>query len=133
MQLKPIAVITVLLLIVAALSVAGCTINLPSTSSPTPTPTSTPIPAVSTPTPPADYSSYYNKLWERSGFIVERQFTKSTNARGNDVYMGIMRNTSLPQGRGVTTVIELTSSKAQSRQLYDKAVDDKSGRIYISL
>jgi len=37
MQLKSITVIIVLLLVVASLSVAGCTVGLPGTSSPTPT------------------------------------------------------------------------------------------------
>jgi hypothetical protein len=37
--------------------------------------------------------------------------------------MGVMRNTSLSQG--VTTVIELTKSKAEAKQLFDKAVPDK--------
>jgi len=39
--------------------------------------------------------------------------------------MGVMRNTSLPQGTGVTTVIELTKSQSESKQVYDKAVAAK--------
>ena len=58
--------------------------------------------------------------------IVERQFTKSTNERGNDVYMGVMRNATLSQSNaGVTTVMELTKSQAEAKQLYDKYVADK--------
>lgn len=105
--------IIVLSLVVASLLVAGCTSNTSSTaSSPTPTPTT-------------DLLSYYTKIWEGNGKIIERNFTKSTNVRGNDEYTGIVRNTSLPQGSGVTTVIELTKSQSESKQLYDKAVADK--------
>lgn len=57
--------------------------------------------------------------------IVERPFTKSTNERGNDVSMGIMRNTSLSQGLAVTTVEELMKSQAESKQLYDKYISQK--------
>ena len=107
------------------MSVAGCTVGLPTASSPTPSPTPTPT---STPTPPADYSSMYTKYWEGNGMIVERPFTQSTNERGNDVYMGIMRNTSLSQGQGVTTVEELMKSQAESKQLYDKYISQKQSQ-----
>jgi hypothetical protein len=119
-MLKKLAVIA--LVIVASLLVAGCTTNTSSSSTPTPTPTPT---STSTSTSNLDYSSYYQKLWEGSGMIVERTFTKSTNVRGNDVYLGIMRNATLSQGTGVTTVMELTKSKNESTQLYDKYVSDK--------
>jgi hypothetical protein len=126
-MIKKVAVIA--LIIVASLSVAGCTVGLPSTSSPTPTPT--PAPPVTTPTPIADYSSQYQKIWERSGFIVERPFTKSTNVRGNDVYMGVMRNTSLSQGSSVTVIEELTKSKTEAKQLYDRNIADKTNEGFV--
>jgi hypothetical protein len=72
MQLKPIAAITVLSLLVASLLVSGC-IN---TTSPSPTPT--PSQTVTTPTPPADFSSYFGELWESDIAIVVRPLTKST-------------------------------------------------------
>ena len=128
MRFKSITAIIVLSLVVASLLVAGCTIGPTSTSSPTPTSTLTPTP---TTTAPADLSSYFQKLWEGSGFIVERPFTKSTNARGNDVYTGVMRNTSLSQGSGVTTVEELTKSQSEVKQVYDKAVADKKSEGFI--
>ena len=39
--------------------------------------------------PFADFSSYFGELWESHIAIVVRPFTKSTNARGNDVYKGV--------------------------------------------
>ena len=71
---------------------------------------------------PADYSSYYNRLWEGSGMIVDRPFSKSTSVRGNDVYMGIIRNATQPQAVGITTVEELTKSQNESKQLYDQYI-----------
>lgn len=105
---------------VAALSVAGCTVGLPGTSSPTPTPTPTPT---STPIPtPVDYGSVLTKQNEAGAGIMERPFTKSTNERGNDVYKGVGRNASLPGAPSITWVIELTKSEAEAKQLYDKYV-----------
>lgn len=119
-MIRKVAAIAALLMI-ASLSVTGCT--FPISTGPSPTPTS--APTVTTVTPPADYSSYFNKNWESSGMIVERLFTKSINARGNDVYMGIMRNTSLSQGNSVTVVEEFTKSQAEAKQVYDQYVVQK--------
>jgi len=113
MQLKLVAVIVVL--VVASLLVAGCTVGLPSTSSPTPTPTPTP-------TATTDYSSILTKDAESSNFIMERAYTKSTNERGNDVYKGVGRNATLPGSTSVTLVTELTKSEAEAKQVYDKGV-----------
>jgi hypothetical protein len=45
--------------------------------------------------------------------------------RGNDVYKGVTRNTSLPESSEETIVIELTTSQAQAKQLYDQTVAQK--------
>jgi hypothetical protein len=57
MQLKPIAAIIVLSLVVASLLVAGCTVNVPSTSTPTPT-----VKATLAATPAASAASYALKV-----------------------------------------------------------------------
>jgi hypothetical protein len=110
----------VMLVMITLLSVAGC-INIVSPSA-TPTPTSTPT---STPTPPVDYSSALDKLFESGNAIMERDFTKSTNERGNDVYKGVLRNATLPGSQSVTVVIETTKSQAEAKQVYDMATRDK--------
>ncbi len=125
MEKKLLAVIV--LILIASLSVAGCTVGLPGTSSPTPTPTPISSPTVSTPTPQADYGSFFDKFFESGNAITERPFTKSANARGNDVYKGIVRNSSLPESYKMTTVIELMSSKTEAKSLYDQTVAQKIG------
>ncbi len=52
-------------------------------------------------------------------------FTKGMNARGNDFYKGVTRNSSLPESDAVTNVIELTKSQAEAKQLYDQTVSQK--------
>jgi thiol-disulfide isomerase/thioredoxin len=84
-----------------------------------------PTATAATPTPAADLSSYYNKYWESGNGIVERPFTKSTNARGNDVYKGVVRSTAQSQSMDFTLVVELTNTKDQAVQLYDKAIADR--------
>jgi hypothetical protein len=108
-----------MLAIVGSLSIAGCTVNLPSTSSATPTPTSTP-------TPPADYSSYFNTAFTSGNSIMVQPFTKGTNDRGDAVYEGVGRNSSLPESSDMTIVIELTQSQAEAKQLYDQTVAQKT-------
>ena len=103
---------------IASLSVAGC-----FAATPTPVPPS-PIPTV-TPTPSADYSSYYTSTWQGASFIVTQPFTKSTNVRGNDIYLGIMKNATLSDAPPVTTVMELTTGEAQAKQVYDNYVAAK--------
>jgi hypothetical protein len=141
--------VIVAFVMVASLSVAGCTVSLPSTSSETPTPSLYPTPSIyyptpnSTPTPistitpistatpiSVDYSAYYNKRWESGNGIVERPFTKSTNVRGNDVYKGIVRNTSQPTSKSETIVIELTESIYETQPLYNSYIAQKLAEGY---
>jgi hypothetical protein len=126
-MIKKVAVIVALVMI-ASLSVAGCTVGLPSTSSPTPTPT--PIPA-STPVPtPVDYSSALTKSVESTNFIMERPFTKSASERGNDVYKGVGRNSTNPGSASVTLVFEVTKSQSEAKKVYDGAVATKLNEGY---
>ena len=52
-------------------------------------------------------------------------FTKSTNDRGDDVYKGTARNSSLPQSAGMTIVAELNNSQDAAKSLYDQTVAQK--------
>jgi hypothetical protein len=56
---------------------------------------------------------------------MERPFTKSTNARGNDVYTGVGRNTTVPGSENVTFVIEKIKSKAEAKTVYNSTVAAK--------
>jgi hypothetical protein len=71
---------------------------------------------------PLDYSSYFDRKWENSGMIIEWPFSESTNVRGNDVYMGILRNATQPGAVSVTIVEEFTKSQNESKQVYDQYV-----------
>jgi len=126
MKKKLLAIIV--LILIATLSVAGCTVGVRSTSSPTPTPTT--APTVTTPTPAVDYSSILTKQNEGGAGIMERPYTKSTSERGNDVYKGVGRNATLPGSHSVTLVIELTKLETEAKQVYDKAVNDKVSEGY---
>jgi hypothetical protein len=115
----------VALILIASLSAAGCTVGLPSTSSPTPTSTTT---STTTSTPiqtPADYSSALTRQLESYNLVMEQPFTKSTNARGNDVYKGVARNATVPGSKNVTFVIEKTKSKAEAKNVYNATVAAK--------
>jgi hypothetical protein len=108
---KTLAIIAIVML--ASLSVVGCVSNTNTTSS-------SPTPAAN-----ADYSSYYTSTWQGTGFIVTQPFTKSTNVRGNDIYLGIMKNATLANAPPMTVVMELTTSEAQAKQVYDNYVATK--------
>jgi hypothetical protein len=111
-------VAAVVLVMIASLFVAGCTTN---TTSPTPTPTPSPT---STPKPtPTDYSSALTEQYESFNFTMEQPFTRSTNARGNDVYTGV--GSTAPGSPRVTIVIEKTKSKAEAKSVYNATVAAK--------
>jgi hypothetical protein len=80
--------------------------------------------------PPADLSSYFNTQYESGNAIMTRAFTKSTSERGNDVYKGVARNATTPETNTWTIVIELTTSKAEAKQLYDQTVAQKINEGY---
>ncbi len=111
--------VAIVVIVVASLSICGCT----STTSPSPSPTAM---VTNTTATTADYSSYYDKQWESAGLIITQPFTKSTNERGNDVYTGVAKNTSQSKMGSSTIVIELTSSQAAAKQIYDNYVSNKT-------
>jgi len=113
------------LILVASLSVAGCTVGPSSTSSPTPTSTPTSTTTSAPIQAPADYSSALTAQYESYGLTMERPFTKSTNARGNDVYKGVGRNATVPGSPSVTIVIEKTKSKAEAKSVYNATIAAK--------
>jgi RecA-family ATPase len=115
----------VVLILVASLSAAGCTASLPGTSSPSPTSTTTSTTTSTATSMPADYSSALTKQYESYNFIMERPFTMSTNARGNDVYTGVGRNATVPGSENVTFVIEKMKSKAEAKNVYNTTVAAK--------
>jgi hypothetical protein len=119
------APLIVALILVASLSAAGCTGSLPSTSSPTTTSSTTSTTTSTTTKTTADYSSTLTELYESFNLTMVRPFTKSTNARGNDVYTGVGRNATVPGSSNVTFVIEKTKSKAEAKNVYNATVAAK--------
>jgi hypothetical protein len=103
MEKKLLAIIV--LVMVASLSVAGCTIGLPSTSSPTPT-------------PPADYSSFYDNIYPNR--VLEKPFNKTISERGNDLYVGVIRNAS--QKYTYTITLEHVRSQDEAASVYKDTV-----------
>ena len=80
-------------------------------------------------TPSADYSSYFDTAFVNAYSTVVQPFTKSTNERGDDVYTGIARNPSASST--MTTVVELTQSQAEAKQLYDQTVAQKQSEGFV--
>lgn len=128
MQLKPITVIAVLLLVIASLLIAGCTVNLPNSSSPTPSPTTTPTVTTPTQSSSTDYSSELTKLFESGNFNMIQPFGKSINERGNDVYKGVGINAT---GHSVTIVVEFIRSDADAKSVYNAQVASKEKEGYV--
>lgn len=94
MQFKSITAIIVLFLLVASLSVAGCTMNLnaPASSSPSPTTVSpSPAPTVTSTPRPSNIlganvtMAALTKGLKDSGSTILEPFTSSTNSAGNAV------------------------------------------------
>lgn len=104
MHLKPITAITVLLLVVTSLSVAGCT------------------------TGAKDYSDSYNKAFSDVG--VEKQFYKTTSDQGNEQYIGVIQ---MPgEQHGMTVVAEHVASQDAAAQLYKDAVATAKADGYVA-
>jgi outer membrane biogenesis lipoprotein LolB len=114
MQLKPIAVITVLLLVVASLLVAGCTTNTTSNTNQTPSAAT----STENTTDKSDLSKDITASFVSSGRAVVKEFTKSTNQYGNVVYTGVVKDnnetTLRPYQHNVT--IEMTKNKTDAIQ-----------------
>jgi hypothetical protein len=108
MEKKLLAVAIIAFVMVASLSIAGCTSSSNSSS-----------------TQVTDYSSYFNTAYSGGTSMIKQPFTKGTNDRGNDVYKGVTRNSSATGSYQYTTVIELTQSQADAKKLYDQTVAQK--------
>jgi len=76
MKFKPITAVAILLVVVASLSVAGCTVT--NTGNTTKTAANTSGEAIT--------ASYSN-----AGYDIMKAFTKSANKYGNDVYTGVVQ------------------------------------------
>jgi hypothetical protein len=140
MQFKSITVITVLLLLVASLSVAGCTVNTPSTTSPTPTPSATPTPTIRkstpTPTPIQDYSSALDQVYSEN-YVMTVPFHKTT-LNGKECYEGTALKTGTTLVMRVYPMSSYTNAvafretliakyKSEGWTLYKTTTDDWQG------
>jgi len=78
----------------------------------------------------SDLSKYYDNQFGSGPpghkFVIEKSFSKSTNERGNDVYIGVIRNETLPKNFAITVIVELTKSETQAKQLYADSVTKKA-------
>jgi hypothetical protein len=126
-MIKKIAAVTVLIM-VAALSVAGCTVTNTGNTSPTETQSPSPLYQVKTTTTNAT-SNAITDSYAKGGYDILKQFIKGTNQYGNDVYIGVVRDNSsshvTPYEHNIT--IEIIKSKnetvtraAQLREIYVK-------------
>ncbi len=144
-MIRRLLTITVLILVIAAMTIAGCT--SPSDPSPTPsnsptaTPTSTPTtsPTVK-PTPKAtpkvtpkatpvpskkptpssgnDYSATLTAKFDEK-YVIKKPFSKSTNSNGNVVYSGVVQDGDdklHPYSHKIT--IELTKNRDDTKTRY---------------
>ncbi len=96
MQLKPIAVIAVLLLVVASLSIAGCTTNT----------TSTPTPAK------INVTEALAAKYEGENYTVTKAFSRQTDG----TYRGVVRENDSSTPTNVTFVTFNSESEAQSNR-----------------
>ena len=80
--------------------------------------------------PPIDYSSHYNTGYG-SGAVIVTPFYLMTSARGNDLYVGVVRNFS-QQSAHNTITLEHCTSEAQAAQIYQKAVTDATNEGYVA-
>jgi hypothetical protein len=107
MSKKMVAIIA--LVIVASLSVAGCTTNKTSSTV-------------------NDYSSFYNKAW--TDVVIEKPFYKNTSVRGNDLYVGVIRNASGETYTG-TISFEHVGSQAEAAHVYKETVASNINDGYV--
>ncbi|MGZ4865561.1 MAG: hypothetical protein ACXV39_13195 [Halobacteriota archaeon] len=109
--------IAVFIIMIASLSVAGCTSSAPNANDAN-APFTSPA---QTMTPRPDFTAYYERPViypnDNTKPPYHWQFTRSTNARGNDVYTTVDGNS--------TITYELAKTKAESQQIFNKTVADK--------
>ncbi|MGZ4864866.1 MAG: hypothetical protein ACXV7G_09655 [Halobacteriota archaeon] len=127
-MIKKIAIV-IFIVLIASLSIAGCTSSTPTTESASPVAQAS---NTATQAQNSDLSSYFSQTYFGSGgtTIIEKPFTKSVSYRGNDVYTGVVRRTDRPIGAGFTAVIELAKTKADAKKLFNSAVTKAQGEGY---
>ena len=117
MRLRPMASIIVLLLVVASLSVAGCTVTKTNNQSSTETQSPTPVYQIKTAATNAT-SEAITDNYASNGYEIVKPFTIGANQYGNDVYMGVVRDNNsthlTPYQHNVT--IELMKNKTETKQ-----------------
>ena len=107
------------LVIVASLSVAGCTTSTPSTNTVTP---SSPV--------SSDLAADLNKAFTDQGITIVSQFTKTTNQYGNAVYAGVVKdgNTgTTPSVHNITIEEAKNQNDSEARFATDVAQAQKAG------
>jgi thiol-disulfide isomerase/thioredoxin len=86
-------------------------------------------PTATVATPP-DYSSHYTTGFSTYNVIVT-PFSLTTSARGNDLYVGVVRNFS-QQSAHNTITLEHCTSEAQAAQIYQTTVTDATNAGYVA-
>jgi hypothetical protein len=111
------AAVVIMLVIVASLCVAGCTVTNTSNPSPTETQNATPLYRITTTTTNAT-SKAITDNYASNGYEIVKPFVKATNQYGNVVYMGVVNDANAthltPYQHNVT--IELMKNKTETKQ-----------------
>ena len=65
-------------------------------------------------------SEYYNGLWTHRGSVIEKPFNWTTSDRGNDLFVGVVRNAS---SQSTTTIsYEHVNSQSQAASVFQEIV-----------
>ena len=76
-----------------------------------------------------DYSDYYNQAW--GDRIVEKPFHKTKSDRGNDLYVGVVRNASSQYP--ATMSFEHVQTQSDAAKIYTDIVDAAKSEGYMSM
>ncbi len=97
-------IIALILVVLASSSIAGCIVGA------------------------TDYSGYYDKAW--GDRVVEKSFRKTTNDRGNDLYVGVVRNATT--NYSATMSLEHVKTQTDAAKIYADTVASAKNDGYIS-
>ena len=118
MQLKPITVTAVLLLLIASLLIAGCTVTNTNTPTSTTSQNATSLYQIRTTTTNAVAKGIADN-YTKAGYAIVKPFTVGKNQFGNDVYAGVVRENSSthihPYEHNVTIEIMKSKNETQTR------------------
>ncbi len=136
MQLKPITAIIVLLLVVASLFVAGCTVTDTNTPTSTTLQNATSLYQIGTTTTNAIAKGIADN-YTKAGYDIVKPFTVGKNQFGNDVYAGVVRENSSthvhPYEHNVTIEIMKSKNDTQERAALLKELYVKQGYYITNL